>query len=77
MHEIIEALEAKREAARQGGGAKRVAAQAWEELFGAASWLFFMPNIETQKPISYQMTREEKRAAAALPSCSTGIRRCW
>jgi pyruvate-formate lyase/pyruvate-formate lyase-activating enzyme len=40
--------------------AKRVAAQAWEELFGAASWLFFMPNIETQKPVSYQMTRAEK-----------------
>ena len=40
--------------------AKRVAAQVWEDLFGAASWLFFMPNIERQKPISYQMSREEK-----------------
>ncbi|MDH3772405.1 MAG: methylmalonyl-CoA carboxyltransferase, partial [Nitrospirota bacterium] len=27
MHEILEQLEAKREAARQGGGAKRIAAQ--------------------------------------------------
>lgn len=40
--------------------AKRVAAQAWEELFGAVPWLFVLPNIGRQKPISYQMSWQEK-----------------
>ncbi len=40
--------------------AKRVGAQAWEELFGAGPWLFFLSNIHRQKPISYQMSRRDK-----------------
>ncbi|HMF30465.1 MAG TPA: pyruvate formate lyase family protein, partial [Candidatus Lokiarchaeia archaeon] len=40
--------------------AKRAAGQVWEELYGAMPYIFFLWNIERQKPVSFQFSFKEQ-----------------